>query len=217
MLRRGAPSERILVICPPADLAGTAGDRPLRQELGLGETDLVLLAPGESTRAAGHRDALWVASILHVLDPRWRLLIWGRGPDTDLLVRLAAKFHQPALLCVVERKLNRSVAFEELVSAADMVLFAPRAAPQVLPLLMCMAGGLPIVASARGRKVGCLQEGTSAAVVGGNSPKLLAARLLALAADTSARQSLAENARQAASQFTPERFVEEYRRLYRHI
>jgi hypothetical protein len=54
----------------PAAAAGADARRAVRQRLGIGPEDYVLLAPGESTRAAAHERAAWAGSILHVTDER---------------------------------------------------------------------------------------------------------------------------------------------------
>ena len=49
-------------------------DPKLRDALGLNPDDYVILACGESTRQAAHKLAVWATTVLHVLDPRNRLL-----------------------------------------------------------------------------------------------------------------------------------------------
>src|SRR5437763_1066517 len=81
--------------------------------VGFGEKDRVMLLAGESTRASGHRAALWAAAILHVMEPHRRVLAWGRGDQARGLVAFARAQKQPGLLCVAEERLGRRVEFEE--------------------------------------------------------------------------------------------------------
>ena len=191
-----------------------ARDEPLRQSLGLMPEDRVLLAPGESVRLAGHRCALWAASILHVLDPRWRLLIWGRGSQVQALQSLAQKFQQPRVRCIAEKKLGRAMRFEGVLTAADLALITPSGLAPPLPIQMCLAAGLPIVASASPVVNEFLRDQENAAVVPRLSPRLLAQRVLALSEDVDTCQKFTANARMN-QHCAKDKFIEQYRALYR--
>jgi glycosyltransferase involved in cell wall biosynthesis len=211
--RAGIPRSQLHVAPPPVQVSEHARDLRLRQSLGLAPDDRVLLAPGESTRAAGHRYALWAASILHVLDPRWRLLVWGRGPQVQSLRNLAANFRQPRVLCMAEQTLGKPVSFESLFAAADLALITPHGLAPSLPIQMCMAGGLPIVAAASPVIDDWLNSQT-AAIVPRLSPRLLAQRVLAMMEDEPQRRRLAENARRKISGAV-DHYADVYRSLYR--
>src|SRR4051794_30946200 len=82
MVEGGVPIDRCHLIRPGVEFAKVRRrrDDALRTSLGFGPDDCIILAAGESTRAAAHhREAAWAASILHVLSPVYKLLIWGRG------------------------------------------------------------------------------------------------------------------------------------------
>src|SRR5438094_17604 len=84
--RRGAEAlARCRLVGPGVEFARVRRrrDPALRAALGFGERDRVLLLPGESTRSAGHREALWAAAILRVVEPAYRVLAWRRGPRTS--------------------------------------------------------------------------------------------------------------------------------------
>jgi len=81
MVEGGVPLERCHLVRPGVDFSKVRRrrDPALRKRLGFGEGDYVLLAPGESTRAAAHEDAVWAGAIAHYLEPTVRMLVWGRG------------------------------------------------------------------------------------------------------------------------------------------
>jgi glycosyltransferase involved in cell wall biosynthesis len=215
--RSGLPDRQLKTALLPAQVSAvTDRDEKLRQSLGLMLEDRVLLAPGESVRSAGHHYALWAASILHVLDPRWRLLVWGRGPQVQALQRLSEKFDQPRVLCVAGERLGRSTPFEELLRAADIALITPSGPAPPLPIQMCLAAGLPIVASASPVTDEFLRDQENAAVVPRLSPRLLAQRVLALREDEEGRRKFGANARMN-QHGTSSRFIELYRGLYRSV
>src|SRR5204863_4599377 len=115
----------------------------LRAQLGFSPSDHVMLAAGESTRAANHRLASWAASILHVLDPRHRFLLWGKGPMSDSVIRFTHRLRRPNFLSVATERLGPDVTFEELLPAADTALMTADAPAATLPIAICMAAGLP--------------------------------------------------------------------------
>src|SRR5688572_14375640 len=119
LVERGVPLEQCHLVRPGVEFSRVRRrrDPSLRAALGLGEDDVVLLAPGESTPAADHALAVHVASILRVLDARHRLLIWGRGPRARRVAALGDRLAQPDLVRVAEARLGRRVEFEELLAA----------------------------------------------------------------------------------------------------
>lgn len=214
-LNKGVPQEVLTVIRPAVDRQVNGSiDPAFRQALGLYPQDRVLLAPGESTRSAGHRYALWAASILHVLDPRYRLLVWGRGDALHALEHLALSFRQPRLLVTAEKQLGREIEFEALVRAADAALVTPMGVPSVLPIQICQAAGLPIVASAGPVASELLSAGENVRIVERLAPRLLAQSMLTLFDKPPERQ--AANVHPSDQPLTSE-FVEAYRAEYRRI
>src|SRR5205823_818613 len=110
-VERGIPLERCHLIRPGVEFARVRRrrDPALRSALGFVHEDYVLLAAGESARGAGHDRAVWAASILHVLDSHYKVLLWGRGELAGAAERLGARLHQPDLISVAERRLDRRV------------------------------------------------------------------------------------------------------------
>src|SRR5437764_784176 len=90
-VQRGVPIARCHLIRPGVEFGRVKGRRNdiLRASFGFSRSDHVMLAAGESTRAANHRLAVWSGSILHVLDPKHRLLLWGNGPTSESVIRFA--------------------------------------------------------------------------------------------------------------------------------
>jgi glycosyltransferase involved in cell wall biosynthesis len=136
-------------VAPPAidpKRIPTVRDQRLREQLGIAPDDRIILAPGESTKQAGHKLALHATSILHVLDKRCRLLLWGRGREIAAVAWLGTKLRQDRLTIDAEQRLGRAIEFEQLLLVADVALVTPGVAAPVLPIALCMAAGLPIIA-----------------------------------------------------------------------
>jgi hypothetical protein len=112
---------RCEVIRPGVEGAAFGGNdtRALRRPLGFAADDRVILAPGETTRAAGHDLAAWATAIANIVDPRFKLLVWGtRGG----IGTASAAGRQPRRGRRVRRRraaARRAVTFAELLGAAD--------------------------------------------------------------------------------------------------
>src|SRR5205814_1635523 len=91
LVQGGVAIARCHLIRPGVDFAKVKRrrDDALRSALGFSPDDYVILAAGESDRAAAHHLAAWSVSILNVLDLRYKLLLWGRGPLADRAMRFA--------------------------------------------------------------------------------------------------------------------------------
>jgi hypothetical protein len=92
LVERGIPLERCHLIRPGVDFSRlrTARQENPRAKLGLSEDDFVILAPGESTIAADHRQAVWAVALLNAMETRFRMLLWRRGPVAEYAIRSAA-------------------------------------------------------------------------------------------------------------------------------
>ena len=219
-LERGMAVERTHLIRPGIQFARIRRrrDRDLRGALGFGDNDRVLLFTGESTRLSGHRESLWASAILHVLDPKYRSLTWGRGSQTHALKHFAAGQGQAKLLAVAEERLGRRVEFEDLLPAADIVLASPVGSVGTLPISIAMAAALPIVATVSYTIGELLEDRHTALLAAPGSPKALARRVLDLEADTNLQWSISDMARtEAYEYFAMTRFVNQYRGVYRQI
>ena len=217
LVRHGISETRCRVIRPPVDVrpAPVARDARLRQALGFGDDDFVLLTAGESTRPAAHERAAWAASILHVVDERFRVLLWGRGERLRRAAMLGHRLREPGLVTVAEHVLGRAVEFDELLAAADAMLVTARGGVSLLPVGLAMAAGVPVV-SADTPLMRELSAGRSVALIApDDAPRSLAQCVLELLADPSLRQRLASPARSAARElFDPGRCAEQFRDLY---
>lgn len=172
-----------LTVIPPSIEQSTAArsNAALRARLGFRDADRVVLAPGESTRAAGHDIALWAISILHVLDPHIKMLVWGRGPRVAALSQLAHRLRQPTVLTIAEKKLGRAVEFEDVTGACDAAVISPRGSSAMLPIRCCVAAGLPLVVTPTAPDAE--HFGPAATITQRPTPRLIAQRLLATLAN----------------------------------
>jgi glycosyltransferase involved in cell wall biosynthesis len=213
---RGIVSDDCHVIHPGVDLDRLCEpDAGLRGDLGLAESDLVLLAPGESITEAMHRSSIWSTAILHFLDERYRLLIWDRGPCVESLVRFTRSGRHEQVLVRAEHQLHRPVDFEQIIPAANAAIVSAEALAPTLPLFICMAAGLPIVAAKNAAIDEFLKDNVTALIEPSSTPRRLAQRVLDLQSDSSLKHNIAEAARaEAREKYSEARFVENWHQLY---
>jgi glycosyltransferase involved in cell wall biosynthesis len=217
-LAAGMPPQQCHLIRPPAELGADPESTraSMRQALGIGHDHFVVLMAGESTRAAAHELGVWAASILHVVDERYRVILWGRGPRLDAAADLGDKLRQPGLVVVAERLLGRAVDFSDLLPAADAMLVTASAPIPTLPIALAMARGLPIVSVERPELRDILIDNETAFTVTPAGAHPLAQRALDLRGDPSQTTAVAGQARERAIElFSPSTFVDAYRLLYR--
>lgn len=219
-VERGVALERCHLIRPGVEFARVRRRRnpELRAALGFGTDDRVLLAVGESTESAGHDLGVWSASMLHILDERYKVLLWGRGAGARRAVELGTRLGRPGLARSAEATLGCAIDCEELCGAADAALVTARGPVATLPIAICMAAGLPIVSAASYTVGELLEDRHSALLVPKPAPRRIARRVLDLYEDASLQWSIADTARtEAFEYFALTRFLEQYRAVYRQI
>lgn len=220
LVARGVPLERCHLIRPGVDFSRIRSrrDETFRAALGVNSDDLLVLAPGESTDDADHFRAAWATSILHVLDPRWRFLLWGRGPRAKYVARLAEKLGQPRLVVVAERTLGRAVEFESLLPAADLAVVTAGGPVAALPIACCMAAALPIISTVTSSVAELLEDRHTALMVPEPRPRLIVEKLLAIQEDSALRRQIADTARTEAFELWPlTKFQENWRQCYEQL
>jgi glycosyltransferase involved in cell wall biosynthesis len=216
-VQRGIDPDRCRVIQPGVDFGRVRHrrDAALRAALGLSENDFVLIASGESTLQAGHDQTVWSCGILNVLDPRYKLLIWGRGSRAEATAHLANRLRQPEMVKSAEQILDRPVQFEELLPIADVCLVTPPGAAPTLPIATAMAAGVPIVSTVTYMLAELLEDRHTALMVPTRSPRALVQRVLDLREDPALRAKLVDTARaEAYEHFSMTRMLDEYRRVF---
>lgn len=219
-IERGVAVERCHLIRPGVDFARVQRRRnaELRSKLGYREDDYVILAAGESTRHADHRAAAWAASICHVLDSSYRLLLWGRGSQAPAVQRFAHALGQPQLICLAEQRLRASLEFEQLIPAADCVIVSATGPVATLPIAITMAAALPVVATVSPTVAELIEDRHTAAMTMPSSPKALARRIEDVRHDANLQWSISDMARtEAYEYFSLTRFLSQHRAAYRQI
>jgi hypothetical protein len=219
-VRSGVPASRCHLICPAVEFARLGGRRndEFRKSLGLARDDFVLLAPGESVRAARHELAIWTGGILNVLDSRFKVLLWGPGESAAAALRLGRALKQELMARSAQATLGAAVEFEKLLTAADACLVTADGAAPTLPIAICMAAAVPIVSVTNYTTAELLEDRHTALMTAKPSARLLAQRVQDLQADSTLAWSIADMARtEAYEYFSASRLLDQYRTVYRQM
>jgi len=217
LIARGIAPDRCTIIRPGVDFAriNQCKNPQLRQSLGFSPDDCVLLAVGESTPSANHDQAAWAAAILQVLNPRYKLLLWGRGGRVPAIKHFTRRVTPGTLLHIAEERLRRAIDFEHLLSVADIALHTATTSAATLPLAICMAAGIPIVSTVTSAAAELLEDHHTAIFAPRNSPRILAQHILQLQEDRALQLKLSAAARAEAYRLFPlTKFLADHRDVY---
>jgi glycosyltransferase involved in cell wall biosynthesis len=107
------------------------------------------------------------------------------------------------------------VEYEELLSAADLVLVTADNGAATLPIALSMAAGLPIVSVVNRTTSELLEDRHTAAMVGTERPRDLGRRILDVRSDAKLQWHIADQARaEAYEHFSLAKSMQQWRDLY---
>jgi glycosyltransferase involved in cell wall biosynthesis len=213
----GLPADKLCVIHAGSDPARLrAGDRDRgRAALGLAPQQTLLLTVAAFLECKGHLDLLEALAAVAPKHPRVLLALAGVGPLRPSLERTAAR------LGLAERVLflgfRRDVP--DLLQAADLCVIPSRLEGICSTLVEAMLAGRPVVTTVAGGMKDIVLPGPGepplAWTVPPNCPAALAAAIDQALASPEERRRRADRAQgHAASQFTAERTIERFERLF---
>jgi glycosyltransferase involved in cell wall biosynthesis len=186
----GTVSERMRVI--PNGIPPLTGDRPrLREELGVGEDELLVVAIGNLFHNKAHIDLL--RALASLPDAPWRVAIAGAFKEAEPDLRgFIAERRWESRACLLGPR--RDVA--DLLAAADAFCMPSHREALPMALLEAMASGTPIVASRVGGIPEAVADGREGLLVPPGDVPALTVALRRLLADPGLRRRLAEAARE---------------------
>lgn len=215
--RDSGVARRVRVIHNGVDLAkyaSRAERAATRRELGLAETELVVLMVANLISYKGHRDALHAFQASRREVPGLRLLLAGAGPEEAALRDLAAELGvEPEV-----HFLGARTDVPRLMSAADIFLMASHEEGFPNAVLEAMASGMPIVATDVGGVREQFGDATCGLLVAPREPAPMAQAIVRLARDAELRQVLGATARRrAAAEFGWDLAVARHSTLYEEL
>ena len=212
LLAGGVAPGRVVLIPSAVDPAELAPGRPrgaVRDELGAGPDEVIVLALGALVKRKGH-DVLLDA--LDRLDPRPIVWIAGDGEERKALELKAGRLGDRV------RLLGKRADVADLLGAVDLVAMPSRAEGLGVAALEAMAAGRAVVASAVGGLAEVVVEGRTGLLVPPGDAPALAAALGRLVEDADLRTRLgAAGPGRVAEGYLAEQMVASYLELYREV
>lgn len=210
----GVRPERVRILhnaaTPIASITDTERDQ-LRNELGIGIGESVILTTGRLSREKGHADLLKAVSRLRSFPQRWKLVIVGDGPEREALRQLAR---------VLE--VERHVAFagfrtdvERLYGVADLFVLPSHSEGSSNVLLEAMMAKVPIVATRVGGNPEIISNEETGLLVAAADPAGIAQAIDRLLGQPAFASQLAEAAAvRAGREFSIDRYRDSLLRYY---
>ena len=184
----------------------------VREELGLGPADRLVLAVGNLYPVKGHADLVSAIAQLGPRHPSLHLAIAGRGDLADSLNRAARAGGVGDRVHLLG--LRGDIA--DLLAAADIFVLPSRSEGLPLALLEAMFAGRPIVATRVGDVPVALANGAAGLLAEPGRPDELAAAIERLLADADLARELGKQARiRAQAEFDASTMAARYESLYR--
>ena len=192
--------------------SGSRGRSAVRAELGLLESDSMVLAAGSLIPAQAHHVIIEAFHRLSRRSSGARLFVEGEGPRREALERQALDLG----LAERVRFLGARDDLPALMEAADVFALTSVREGLSLPLLEAMRAGCPAVATRIGGTPEVIADGETGWLVPPNDPAATADALLHMLSDRPRARAFASKARDRwAAGFTAERMVSDTERCYR--
>ncbi|MBI1649847.1 glycosyltransferase [Hyphomicrobium sulfonivorans] len=215
LVAEGVDPEKLRLIYNGIDtdrFAAQGDKHALREVLGLGDDDLVLVMVANLIAYKGHRDLIEaLASIKDRLPLGWVLLTVGRddgiGPD---LQELTQKHGMDANI----RFLGPRSDVPDLLKVADIGLLTSHEEGFSNAVLEAMASGLPMVVTEVGGNGEAVLDGKTGFVVPARDPAQLASALLRLVQDGNRVEMGRRGQQRVRDVFSLHACVDEYERTY---
>jgi glycosyltransferase involved in cell wall biosynthesis len=212
----GIPAGRVGVIYNGIDLAAFANGshpRTVRQELGIGDDELLIIQVARLDYLKDHATA--VRTLERVL--RWRqarLVLIGEGPEQGMIQELVAQHRLGAYV----RLLGLRTDVPRLLAAADLFLLTSRSEGIPLAVIEAMAAGLPVVATQVGGVGEVVEDGRSGLLAPSGDHAALAEQVLRIANDPVLSRRLGQCGRERAwALFSESQMHDRYLQLYQEM
>jgi glycosyltransferase involved in cell wall biosynthesis len=146
LIESGVAPELCVVIRPGIDFGWINRCRhgPLREELGVGKDDTLVIVPEPATRAGGSFEAFWAAALVNHLEGHVRVIVPGVSREQRRIARFAATVpSRPTIITPGDR-----YRFEELIAASDVLIVAARSDVSTTAVAWAMASGAVVIGAA---------------------------------------------------------------------
>lgn len=202
-IHSGVPLDRFLRHNPQAV-------KEIKRVHGIPEDALIVGSAGRLVPVKGYEDFLQAAALVKKAEPRAFFVIMGEGPLRKDLSDLARKLNLSGSLLLPGWRDE----LPDWLRAMDVFLLTSLNEGMGRVLVEAMACGLPIVATEVGGVPSVVDDGINGFLVPPRAPEIMAQSVLKLLADPGLRNSLGENGKKKAGEFSLESMVDKIDKLY---
>ncbi len=146
LIEGGVSPEACVVIRPGVDFGAINQWKRggLREELGIGRDETMILVPEPVTSAGGQLDAYFAASMLVHLGATLRVVVSGGGRGREGIANFSKGLLEQRSLVLPDP----SIPFEELMAVADVLVVAPRGDHSTTAIAWAMASNVLVIGTA---------------------------------------------------------------------
>jgi sugar transferase (PEP-CTERM/EpsH1 system associated) len=214
----GIAADRIAVIYNGIDLEpyrnGSHTRESVRQELGIGSDELILIQVARLDYLKDHATAVRTLEHVRQQRPDARLLLVGEGPEESKIRQLTRQ----ANLADAVQFLGLRKDVPRLLRAADFLLLTSISEGIPLTVIEGMAAGLPVVATRVGGMAEVVRDGDTGLLAPVGDGAALAKQVLRLAGDAELRRRIGQSGRaRACADFAESRMHDSYVCLYEEM
>lgn len=146
LIEGGVSPESCVVIRPGVDFGAINQWKRggLRDELGIGRDETMILVPESVTSAGGQLDAYFAASMLVHLGATLRVVVPGGGRGREGIANFSKGLLEQRSLVLPDP----AIPFEELMAVADVLVIAPRGDHSTTAIAWAMASNVVVIGTA---------------------------------------------------------------------
>lgn len=146
LIEGGFPAELAVLVRPGVDFAliNRCRRSTMREQLGLGGTERVVIVPQPLTRSGGQFEAVYATMQRNHLSGGFRVLLPGASREQRRIVHFARNLPFSAPITVPDDPFP----FEELVAVSDILLITPRGDMPTTSIAWAMAAGAAVIGTA---------------------------------------------------------------------
>ena len=179
-----------------------------REELGLSESDVMLISMGDLIQRKNYDTA--IKAIAEAKNPALHYFICGKGQELDNLKNLAQSLGVSEQIHFMGFRSD----IKELLSAADIFLFTTKQEGLPRSMMEAMASGLPCIASKIRGNVDLIEDGVGGYLCQTQDTSAYAEKINLLASDRELRQKYGQSNLETIKAFGIDKVAEEIREIY---
>lgn len=212
----GLPAHRVGVIhngidLAPFDAVTDSTREEVRRELGLAESDFVIVVAARLDPVKDHETSIRAVDRLRHQHPNAKLLVVGDGPERERISDLISELDLGGNVLVLGTRND----VPRLIHAADVGLLTSRSEGIPLFLVESLAAGRPVVSTNVGGTGEVVTDGHDGFLVPAGNVDAVAAALMKLASMPELRADLGERGRVTArTKFCEHGMISAYANLY---